>query len=533
MAYTIIKTNGEFLTTIADGTINRGSTSLALPGRNYSGYGLYIDQDLVQLLENFSGNVVPANPITGQLWWDTSVPGGVLRVCPADGEVNPAQWRELALGGVGANVTFGNITAENINAANGQFSMDVTANGNITAKMSVFVGDPTNIALYGSNGNVVANSFIANSGVYTRYIGTANAAGITGPGTIDGEWSFSNGNVTFNDPVTFNDTVTFNSDVTNDGNTSLGSLSVDNITVPRAGTGNGTINVSNSNVTFGTNTNFDARNASNVFFEANTFHLYGNAPVSPIYGISDATISNANLQLYATTGMGNSGWINLAANSIALGQTFVTADASSIRIGATGTQTLVISSTTTTFTNSSIVANVPVTINGVTAVNGSSLAVSASTPATFGNTVTIAGAAIVNNNTRVLSLGVGPSGTGNASGTAGEIRATNNITAYYASDARLKTNVRPIEHALAELQKIRGVRYDWTDEYIASKGGEDGKFIRRSDVGVIAQEIEAVLPEIVSENNEGYKGVKYERIVSILIEAVKELAAEVQALKSR
>lgn len=125
------------------------------------------------------------------------------------------------------------------------------------------------------------------------------------------------------------------------------------------------------------------------------------------------------------------------------------------------------------------------------------------------------------------SLGVGTA----ASGTTGEIRATNNVTAYYSSDARLKKNVVPLANALDMLDQIRGVRYDWTDEYIKNKGGEDGVFVRQHDVGVIAQEIEKVLPEIVAENSEGYKAVRYERIVPLLIEAIKELRAEVKALK--
>jgi len=89
----------------------------------------------------------------------------------------------------------------------------------------------------------------------------------------------------------------------------------------------------------------------------------------------------------------------------------------------------------------------------------------------------------------------------------------------------------PLANALDMLDQIRGVRYDWTDEYIKNKGGEDGVFVRQHDVGVIAQEIEKVLPEIVAENSEGYKAVRYERIVPLLIEAIKELRAEVKALK--
>jgi hypothetical protein len=78
---------------------------------------------------------------------------------------------------------------------------------------------------------------------------------------------------------------------------------------------------------------------------------------------------------------------------------------------------------------------------------------------------------------------------------------------------------------------IRGVRFDWTDEYIANHGGEDGFFVRKHDVGVIAQEIEAVLPEVVVDREDGYKAVNYEKIVPLLIAAIKELKAEIEAVK--
>lgn len=127
------------------------------------------------------------------------------------------------------------------------------------------------------------------------------------------------------------------------------------------------------------------------------------------------------------------------------------------------------------------------------------------------------------------SLGVGTP----ASGVLGEIRAANNITAYYSSDIRLKNNIVEISDALSKVNQIRGVEFDWTDEYIASHGGEDGYFVRKHDIGVIAQEIEKVLPEVVAKRNDGIKAVKYDRIVALLIEAVKELSREVEELKGK
>ena len=132
-------------------------------------------------------------------------------------------------------------------------------------------------------------------------------------------------------------------------------------------------------------------------------------------------------------------------------------------------------------------------------------------------------------NTQLSSLGVGTA----ASGTTGEIRATGNIFAFYTSDKNLKENIVAIPNALQKVDQLRGVTFDWTDTEIAKRGGEDGYFIRKNDVGVIAQEVEAVLPQVVGTNGDGYKAVKYELIVPLLIEAIKELKAEVETLKSK
>jgi hypothetical protein len=121
-------------------------------------------------------------------------------------------------------------------------------------------------------------------------------------------------------------------------------------------------------------------------------------------------------------------------------------------------------------------------------------------------------------NIQFNSLGVNTA----ASGTAGEIRASNEITAYYTSDARLKENVRVISNSITLLEQIRGVHFDWTDDHIKSRGGEDGYFVRKEDIGVIAQEVEKVLPEIVATRDNGFKAVKYEKLVPLLIEAIKE-----------
>ena len=121
-------------------------------------------------------------------------------------------------------------------------------------------------------------------------------------------------------------------------------------------------------------------------------------------------------------------------------------------------------------------------------------------------------------------------GTG-ASGTTGEIRATNNITAYYSSDQRLKENIVNIPNALDKVMDLNGVEFDWSTKYMNAHGGYDGLFNRKHQVGVIAQEVEKVLPEVVADRPDGYKAVRYEQLVPLLIEAIKELKTEIDTHK--
>lgn len=148
--------------------------------------------------------------------------------------------------------------------------------------------------------------------------------------------------------------------------------------------------------------------------------------------------------------------------------------------------------------------------------------------ATTATTASTANALNTSNNYQVNSLGVGTA----ASGTAGEIRATNDITAYYSSDINLKKDVELIADPLEKLQQISGVSYSWNEEYLKDRE-VDGYFVREREIGVIAQEVEAVLPEIVATREDGYKAVRYERLVALLIEAVKAQQVQIDELKSR
>lgn len=105
----------------------------------------------------------------------------------------------------------------------------------------------------------------------------------------------------------------------------------------------------------------------------------------------------------------------------------------------------------------------------------------------------------------------------------GDLTVTGDITAFYTSDQRLKDNIKPIEDPLSKVLSISGNTYTWNE-----KSGKDG-----NDVGVIAQEIQKVIPEAVTERSNGYLAVNYEKIIPLLIEAIKDLKNEINDLKNK
>lgn len=131
------------------------------------------------------------------------------------------------------------------------------------------------------------------------------------------------------------------------------------------------------------------------------------------------------------------------------------------------------------------------------------LTVAATTPSTSKTTgaVTIAG-------------GVGISGSINVGG---------DVTAYATSDRTLKTNVVNITNPLAKVNAINGVTFEWNE--LSDKQG--------ADVGLIAQEVEQVLPEIVTTREDGTKALRYEKVVPLLVEAIKELQRKVERLENK
>jgi len=178
------------------------------------------------------------------------------------------------------------------------------------------------------------------------------------------------------------------------------------------------------------------------------------------------------------------------------------AQGTNVTIARTNADTITISSTDTTYS-----AGTGVTLTGTSFSIGQTVATNSSV--TFSS----------------INLG-------SASGaTTGQLRASDDIIAFASSDLALKENISVITNSLDKIKQLKGVVYDWTDEYIQRKGGLDPVYLRKTDVGLIAQDVEKILPEIVAKRQDGYLAIKYDRIVALLVEAIKDLSSEIDELK--
>jgi hypothetical protein len=207
--------------------------------------------------------------------------------------------------------------------------------------------------------------------------------------------------------------------------------------------------------------------------------------------------------------------------------------------GGTGSNSATFSGANITSLNASAVSSGTLSNDRTTASssNGANTIVARDASGNFaGATITAttfsgSGSGITALNT-TASYQVGSFGVGTAaSGTTGEIRATNNITAYFSSDSKFKENVRVIDNAVDKVTSIGGKYFDWTDAYIAEHGGEDGYFVQKSDFGVIAQDVQAVFPQAVRSRPDGSLAVDYEKLSALAFAAIAELVKRVEALE--
>lgn len=219
-------------------------------------------------------------------------------------------------------------------------------------------------------------------------------------------------------------------------------------------------------------------------------YLRGDSTWAALSAPNDGTLT------MAVSGTGLSGSATFTANQSGNSSFTVTSNANS----ANGASTIVARDSGGNFSANTITANLTGNASG--------------SAATFTST---------SQNSQFNSIGVGTA----ASTTAGEIRATNNITAYY-SDERLKTKIGDIENALEKVKQIETMVYHANETAVAL--GYDASVI---EVGVTAQSVQRVQPQVVAPApiDDKYLTVRYERLVPLLIEAIKELEAQVAELK--
>lgn len=248
---------------------------------------------------------------------------------------------------------------------------------------------------------------------------------------------------------------------------------------------------------------------------ANVFGVAGFAG-----GINAASLSVTGPVSFTSTFTANT--LSVSAGSVVVANAQGVTTTANVVIGAAGD--LVLTPGAGIFANGSLgTAGQALLSNGTstywsTSVSNSAFALVANS-STFANqsvtntfTVGTSGYFVSNGN-----LGIGTASPTNRLQVQGAILASDNITAY--SDIRLKEDIETITNALVKVNSLRGVRYRKKDTNDFA-------------IGVVAQEVIDIVPEVVQDNNE-YLSVAYGNMVGLLIEAVKELTAKVEELESK
>jgi hypothetical protein len=283
-----------------------------------------------------------------------------------------------------------------------------------------------------------------------------------------------------------------------DGTTVVKELTLSTLTALEAATGSSNTAITNINTT-----------TASLLIETANLELFSGSALGRLSNLETTSasllIETANLESF-TSSINTTIKNRLDANTVVSGSSQV--------IGILGSlNTYTGSNDTTNTTQNSRLTSLETT-------SGSAITRLTALEVETSNLETFTASLSTTSNVRFGSLGIGMA----ASGTSGRIDASNDIVAFSTSDIRLKENIVPIENALDKISKISGNTYDWKVEFKDVHGYEG------NDVGVIAQEVEAVLPQLVQDRDNGYKAVKYDKLVALLIEGIKEQQTQIHSL---
>jgi hypothetical protein len=444
----------------------------------------------------------------------------------------------------------GNINTANSFTTNGNFALTLIQTGttNVTLPVSGTLATTGNLAQFAATtsaqlAGVISDETGSGSLVFgtspTLTSPTISDAVLNGNTSIGGNMIVT-GNLTINGTTTTINSTTISVD---DKNIELGSitsptdLTADGGGITLKGTTDKTINWVNVTNAWTSSEDFDLLtgktyriNGSQVL---SSTALGSGVVSSSLTSVGTITTGTWNASTIATTrgGTGQTTYTNgqLLIGSTASGSLSKATLTAGENITITnGGGSITIASTTPNLSYTSSTASGTVNISG----GGTSATIPAATASIAGlvttGTQTIAGIKTFNNGTASSNTTTGTVVITGGLGVSGAINAGGDITAYASSDIRLKKNIKAIPDALEKVMQISGVTYNWNEH----AHEVENKDMSVNEVGVIAQEINDILPEVITTRDNGYMAVRYEKIVPLLIEAIKELNEQVKSLKS-
>ena len=278
-------------------------------------------------------------------------------------------------------------------------------------------------------------------------------------------------------------------------------------------------------------TNFDA----NVLTKLNAEGVFSSS--AQVTGIGNSQLTNSSITISGTSvSLGSSitdevlfGGIGIISGSSQLTSSFLEVNGRNVISGSD--QVVLQSADKTGFTGATSITTVGTIGTGTwqgTVIASAYLdsdTAHLSGTQTFSGAKSFSSAVNIDSTTQSTSKTTGALIVDGGVGVAKTLNVGEDIVAYASSDERLKDNIQTIENPLEKLSQISGNTFDWNEE--------KQDIYKGRDYGVIAQEIEQVMPELVDTRDNGYKAVKYEKLVPLLIESIKELQKEIEELKSK